>query len=150
MLVLTRMRDESIMIGDDIEVQVVDIRSDKIRLRIVAPKHISIHRKELYDVIKLENLKRPPVIEGDASVAQKRDGGGGLVLSRERGQIIMIGDDIEVMIVDIRGDNVRIGTTAPKNIKVHRLEVYEDIQRENKEAARKRPFDAAALSTPKK
>ena len=42
----------------------------------------------------------------------------------------MIGDDVEVTIVDVRGDKVRLGITAPKNIPVHRLEVYEAIQRE--------------------
>ena len=53
-----------------------------------------------------------------------------LVLSRQRDQSIMIGDDVEVTIVDVRGDKVRLGITAPKNIPVHRMEVYEAIQRE--------------------
>lgn len=52
MLVLTRQRDETIMIGDDIEVTIVDIRGDKVRLGITAPKEVSIHRKEVYDAIK--------------------------------------------------------------------------------------------------
>lgn len=55
MLVLSRQRDESIMIGDDIEIMVVDIRGDKVRLGIVAPKDVPIHRKEVYDAIKKEN-----------------------------------------------------------------------------------------------
>lgn len=55
MLVLSRMRDETIMIGDDIEVTVVDIRGDKIRLGINAPKEVSVHRKEVYDAIHREN-----------------------------------------------------------------------------------------------
>jgi carbon storage regulator len=46
----------------------------------------------------------------------------------------MIGDDVEVTIVDVRGDKVRLGITAPKSIPVHRKEVYEAIQREKKEA----------------
>ena len=53
-----------------------------------------------------------------------------LVLSRQRDQSIMIGNDVEVTIVDVRGDKVRLGITAPKNIPVHRREVYEAIQRE--------------------
>jgi len=53
-----------------------------------------------------------------------------LVLSRQRDQSIMIGDDVKVTIVDVRGDKVRLGITAPKNIPVHRMEVYEAIQRE--------------------
>jgi cytosine/creatinine deaminase len=55
MLVLTRQRDETIMIGDDVEVTVVDIRGDKVRLGISAPKQISVHRKEIYDQIRREN-----------------------------------------------------------------------------------------------
>ncbi len=54
MLVLSRQRDETIMIGDDIEVTVVDIRGDKVRLGINAPKEISVHRKEVYDAIRRE------------------------------------------------------------------------------------------------
>jgi carbon storage regulator len=55
MLVLSRQRDESIMIGDDVEITVVDIRGDKVRLGITAPVHIRVHRKEVYDKIQSEN-----------------------------------------------------------------------------------------------
>lgn len=54
-----------------------------------------------------------------------------LILSRQRNETIMIGDDIEIMIVDIRGDRVRIGIKAPAHVKVHRKEVYDEIKREN-------------------
>ncbi len=54
-----------------------------------------------------------------------------LVLSRQVNQVIKIGDDIEIMIVDIRGDKVRLGINAPTEIPVHRQEVYDAIQREN-------------------
>ena len=53
-----------------------------------------------------------------------------LVLSRQKNESIMIGDNVEVIIVDVRGDKVRLGITAPKAISVHRKEVYEAIQRE--------------------
>ncbi len=59
-----------------------------------------------------------------------------LVLSRQRDQSIMIGDDIEITIVDVRGDKVRIGINAPREVSVHRKEVYEAIQRENAAGAR--------------
>ncbi len=59
-----------------------------------------------------------------------------LVLSRQRDETIMIGDDIEITVVDIRGDKVRLGITAPSTIPVHRKEVYEAIQRENREASK--------------
>jgi len=61
-----------------------------------------------------------------------------LVLSRQRDETIMIGDDIEVTVVDIRGDKVRLGINAPKEISVHRKEVYDAIRRENRAAAHKR------------
>ena len=56
-----------------------------------------------------------------------------LVLSRQKDESIIIGDDIEITIVDVRGDKVRLGINAPKSISVHRREVYEAIQREKKE-----------------
>jgi len=64
-----------------------------------------------------------------------------LVLSRQRDESIMIGDNIVVTIVDIRGDKVRLGINAPTEIPVHRQEVYEAIQRENLRAARLEPGD---------
>ena len=68
-----------------------------------------------------------------------------LVLSRQRDESIMIGDNIVVTIVDIRGDKVRLGINAPAEIPVHRQEVYEAIQRENLRAAQLRPEDARDL-----
>ena len=53
-----------------------------------------------------------------------------LVLSRKKDERIMIGDSISIMVVDIRGDKVRLGIDAPSEISVHRQEVYEAIQRE--------------------
>ena len=53
----------------------------------------------------------------------------------------MIGDDIEITVVDIRGDKVRLGINAPIHIPVHRKEVYDAIQRENKAAANLKPED---------
>jgi carbon storage regulator len=55
MLVLSRHRDESIMIGDDVMITIVDIRGDKVRLGIDAPQEIPVHRQEVYDAIKREN-----------------------------------------------------------------------------------------------
>ncbi len=64
-----------------------------------------------------------------------------LVLSRQRDESIIIGDNIVVTIVDIRGDKVRLGINAPTEIPVHRQEVYEAIQRENLRATRLEPKD---------
>lgn len=68
-----------------------------------------------------------------------------LVLSRQLNEAIMIGDDIELVVVDIRGDRVRLGINAPKEIPVHRKEIYLAIQEENIRAAQ--AADAAALDT---
>ena len=57
MLVLSRHRDESIKIGDNVTITVVDIRGDKVRLGIDAPQEIPVHRQEVYDAIKRENRK---------------------------------------------------------------------------------------------
>ena len=65
MLVLSRQRDEAIIIGDDIELTVVDIRGDKVRLGITAPAHIAVHRKEIYEAIKRENEQAARFGEGD-------------------------------------------------------------------------------------
>ena len=61
MLVLSRQRDETVMIGDDVEITVVDIRGDKVRLGITAPPHVAVHRKEIYDHIQEEKaqFRRP-------------------------------------------------------------------------------------------
>jgi carbon storage regulator len=57
MLVLSRKRNESIIINDNIVVTIVDIRGDRVRLGIEAPKHVTVHRREVYDAIK-ESEKR--------------------------------------------------------------------------------------------
>jgi carbon storage regulator len=57
MLVLTRKPNQSIVIGDDIELTVLEVRGDQVRIGINAPRHISVHRKEIYEQIKRENMK---------------------------------------------------------------------------------------------
>ncbi|MEY3204866.1 MAG: hypothetical protein RLZZ21_1197 [Planctomycetota bacterium] len=65
MLVLSRQRDESIMIGDSIVVTIVDIRGDKVRLGINAPSEIPVHRQEVYEAIQRENLRASQLQPGD-------------------------------------------------------------------------------------
>lgn len=57
-----------------------------------------------------------------------------LALTRKKGESIMIGDNIEVVVLSTTGEQTRLGIIAPKNVPVHRKEVYEQIQAENKEA----------------
>ena len=62
MLVLTRKKDEAIMINDTIRLVVVEIRGDKVRLGIDAPKDVSVHRQEVYDQIRRDSATdRPPL-----------------------------------------------------------------------------------------
>ena len=61
MLVLSRQRDESIVIGDKVVVTIVDIRGDKVRLGIQAPGEIPVHRQEVYEAIQRENRKTGPL-----------------------------------------------------------------------------------------
>ncbi len=68
-----------------------------------------------------------------------------LVLSRQKDESIMIGDGIRITIVDVRGDKVRIGIEAPKDVKVFRSELYEEIQRQNKSAAAPQAQDVDRL-----
>src|SRR3954451_19797350 len=68
-----------------------------------------------------------------------------LVLSGHRDESIIIGDDIVITVVDIRGDKVRLGIAAPIEISVHRQEVYDAIQRENRQASRLEPQDARQI-----
>jgi carbon storage regulator len=62
-----------------------------------------------------------------------------LILSRKTDEKIMIGDSISVSVIEIRGDQVRIGVDAPKTVKVYRHEVYDAILAENKAAAESKP-----------
>lgn len=58
MLVLSRQRDETIVIGDEIRITIVDIRGDKVRLGIAAPNDVPVHREEIYDAIQREGQRR--------------------------------------------------------------------------------------------
>lgn len=70
-----------------------------------------------------------------------------LVLTRKVNQSIVIGDEIEVVVLEVRGEQVRIGVRAPKSISVHRKEVYEQIRQENLTAASASTDDLTELQT---
>lgn len=57
-----------------------------------------------------------------------------LVLSRKKGESIIIGDNIELKVLGVDGEQVKLGIIAPKTITIHRQEIFEEIQRQNKEA----------------
>lgn len=72
MLVLTRKVNQSIVIGDDIEVIVLEVRGEQVRIGVRAPKSISVHRKEIYEQICQENLNAASVSTDDLSSLQER------------------------------------------------------------------------------
>jgi carbon storage regulator len=67
-----------------------------------------------------------------------------LVLTRRAGESVMIGDDVVITVLETRGDVIRIGIKAPRDVQVHREEVYRELQAANREAAS--PDDAAVLA----
>lgn len=70
-----------------------------------------------------------------------------LALTRKKGESIIIGDNIEVVVLGIQGDQIKIGIIAPKQITVHRKEIYEQIQSENIEAAKNKKISMDSLNT---
>lgn len=73
MLVLSRHRDESIMIGDEIVVTIVDIRGDKVRLGINAPTSVPVHRQEVFDAIQRESRQGNEVATGGIADPAKKN-----------------------------------------------------------------------------
>ncbi|MCU1579263.1 MAG: carbon storage regulator CsrA [Rhodoglobus sp.] len=69
-----------------------------------------------------------------------------LVLTRKRGEQILIGDDIVITILDARGDSIRVGIDAPKGVVIHRVEVMQAVTEANIEASRAGAEDGAALA----
>lgn len=69
-----------------------------------------------------------------------------LVLTRKRGEQILIGDDIVITVLDVKGDSIRVGIDAPKGVVIHRLEVMQAVTEANLEAARAGAEDGAALA----
>jgi carbon storage regulator len=69
-----------------------------------------------------------------------------LVLTRRPGESVMIGDDVVVTVLDVRGDVVRVGIKAPRSVQVHREEVYQELQKVNREAASPTENAVQALS----
>lgn len=68
-----------------------------------------------------------------------------LVLTRKLGQSIVIGDEIEVVVLEVRGEQVRIGIRAPKDVVVHRKEIHDQILEENKQSTEVRSEDIPDL-----
>jgi len=126
-LVLSRHLGQSIMIDDQIDVKVATIKSGTVRLKVVAPRTIAIHRLEVFEAIQAGTVPPPTSERLRDEPSQSRPGkpGGGLVLARFIGQSIMIGDEIQVTVVEVRPSTVKLRISAPKSVPVHRREVYD-------------------------
>lgn len=115
MLVLSRRVDESVMIGDDMTITITKIQGNRTRIKTQAPNHVPIWRSEITST----QARKPEARTKEATA---------LVLTRESDQSINIGNDIVITVIQIRGDKVRLGIQAPRDVPVHRHEVYEAIQ----------------------
>jgi carbon storage regulator len=65
-----------------------------------------------------------------------------LILTRRVGETVMIGNDVTVTILGVKGNQVRVGINAPKNVAVHREEIYERIKREQRGSSQQEPHDS--------
>lgn len=136
MLVVARQRDESVMLGDDVEVTVAGVSGEKVRLLITAPRHIQVHRREVYEAISRGNPDLKQISRPDSGGAEAGTGAGPstssrcdrkprLVLTRYRHESIMIGDDMEVTVDAIHsGKIVRLAIAVPPHVPICRKEVY--------------------------
>jgi len=128
-LVLSRRLNQAIVIGVEVEIQVVDLKANAVRLKIIAPRSIAVHRLEVYESIR---SRRRPAAPGDSEPKERptsTKGPGGLVLTRHIGERIMVGDEVEVEVADIRSGAVRLRFTAPREIAINRREVHDAIRR---------------------
>lgn len=71
MLVLTRKKDESIIIGDDIEIVITNIQEDRVKIGIVAPKNLKIYRKELIEAVEKQNISSLKIKKPNIDIAKK-------------------------------------------------------------------------------
>jgi carbon storage regulator len=111
MLVLSRQVNESIILGEDILVTVVQLRGDRV-------------------VLQIKDSTKPERISSDEVQT----------ISMERDDEYTVCDDVKISVVDIRAEKARIGVHGPKEMTVHRKEVYDAVRREN-DAARRRRWD---------
>jgi len=65
-----------------------------------------------------------------------------LALTRKKGESIIIGDEIEVVVLSVQGEQVKLGVRAPRSVSVHRREIYDQIKESNKESAKSADLDA--------
>jgi carbon storage regulator len=124
MLILTRRVGESIKIGDEVTVKPINTKDGQVKILIIAPREITVHRGEIY-----EKTKANPGAENKPT---DTEGTGRLIFTRRAGETVMVGDEVEVAILGVKGNQTRLGITAPQEVAVHRQEIYERIRQEKK------------------
>jgi carbon storage regulator len=129
-LVLTRHLGESIMIGEDVEVEVVGLKSGTVRLKLVAPRSVPVHRREVFDAIRSDQVGADVTTPPGPVAPRPGKPQGGLVLARHAEQSIMIGEEIEIGVVEVRPATVKLRIAAPRTVSVHRREVFDAIRGE--------------------
>ena len=119
MLVLSRYRDESIYIGDDVVITVVDIRGDRVRIGVQAPPDVSVHRQEVYEAIKSENsgaksasrkIDRAPVVPNPIVVQRPIVAPLSQELSKRKAKVLT---EAKALPVDIDSQPVGFGSITP-------------------------------------
>lgn len=139
MLILTRRIGERLIIDDEIVVGVLGVMGNQVRMNVDSPKNWWIYRKDIADRIEAGEGLSP-----NGESASER---GNLVLTRKIGEVICMGTEdkvvIEITILGIKGNQVRIGVEAPKDMAVHRESIWERIQKE-KNPNWENPFRLAA------
>ena len=129
-LVLARRLSQVIVIGDDVELQVVGLKVNAARLMLTAPLAIPILRLEIYQANRSARRLDSSVVSDAKVKTSTPDGRGKLVLTRRIGEKIMIGGEILVEVADIRSGAVRLRIRAPREIAIDRQEVRDAIRRD--------------------
>ncbi|MCL1790448.1 MAG: carbon storage regulator [Peptococcaceae bacterium] len=134
MLVLTRKINQKIIIGENIEVMLAAVGGGVAHISVNAPIDVRIVREE----------------EAMEELVPERFEGVPLLISRKVSDRILVGTNIEIMLVSIIGDTVRLGIEAPKDIKIMRLEVLEEVRNQNLKAAKNQSHEELKDLLPKK
>lgn len=130
MLILTRYRDQKIIIGNLVELTVNGTNNkNAVSIGLSAPKYVPIHREEIYLKTKEDDSKKVLFSEMQGKAPSDDSAAGNLILTRYKNQAIMICDDVKVIILNSHKGCVRIGIDAPKEISVHREEIQLKISR---------------------
>ena len=136
MLILTRYRDQKIKIGDIVTLNIMSVNNrGSVSLGIQAPRDIPVHREEIFKKVKEESSSETIFSEAIQGFTEKDVGEGYLILSRNRNQKIHICDDVVITILDTNKGSVRIGIDAPKDVSIHRQEIFDKIQAEKLQEA---------------